>query len=616
MASKYQSPYCPLNTELGEIRVLNVHCGGQKDGLILDFEVIRILNNSELDFDAISYQWGSQEGEHCIQLHNKPFIITSSLNKMIRDLRHRRNISRVWIDALCINQKDIPERNQQVQLMRKIYRCARQVRIWLDLEIKETDPAYQELLTFDFGSEKDPNSLISLKIESDLIEYGPRFWKPICDIARLEYFNRVWVQQEMSNAQRLSVQCRRTPIPTARLINFVHAWSRIEEKQAMGLYTPKENGHELFEVVPLRFFSRPEGGISTLGDNAMDLLEEFCRSSELQCTDERDIIYGLIFLAYNWQENDIVVNYSLPVLEVFREAMISYLRVYGSIEFLEEAGLSFSRNESITAKPSSWVPDWRERTRSDRRRYELKARVQGNKQLPQVAHVSGQFLYTTGIKLEEVYQYYGDMLGSNDECLGVKTKEFYNTFHSIVKAATVPEDLTDRSRGLFGLLMDQLPKSGKVDDNEIFTENYNAFISFGESAETISKGNDLTMMDFAVIFQSEMQNTEVRDTRRFKGMWWTLQRMKFLHVKGLSPFVGRTGSIGLAPKYTQPGDEVWLLPTCKRVIFLREQDQKYIVVGKGKLNNSDPWERYGGAHEHLAEGEKIGHLQAKAICLQ
>ena len=102
--------------------------------------------------------------------------------------------------------------------------------------------------------------------------------------------------------------------------------------------------------------------------------------------------------------------------------------------------------------------------------------MQGNNQLPQVAHLSGQFLFTTGIKLEEVYQYYGDVLGSDDECLGVKTKEFYSTFHSIVKADTVPEDLTDRSRSLFGLLANRLPKPGKVDDNEIFTEDYNAFI--------------------------------------------------------------------------------------------------------------------------------------------
>ena len=73
--------------------------------------------------------------------------------------------------------------------------------------------------------------------------------------------------------------------------------------------------------------------------------------------------------------------------------------------------------------------------------------------------------------------------------------------------------------------------------------------------------------------------------------------MRFLYEEGLRPFVGRTGSIGLAPKYTQPADEAWLLPTCKSVIFLREQDQKYGVVGKGNLNNSD---RGNDMEEHMS----------------
>lgn len=123
--------------------------------------------------------------------------------------------------------------------------------------------------------------------------------------------------------------------------------------------------------------------------------------------------------------------------------------------------------------------------------------------------MSGQFLYTTSIKLKKVYQYYGNVLGSDDECLGAKTKEFYNTFYSIVKAATVPKDLTNKSRSLFGLLTNQLPKPGKVDNNKIFTEDYNSFINFGESAKTIFKGNNLTIINFALIFQSKIQNTKV-----------------------------------------------------------------------------------------------------------
>lgn len=37
----------------------------------------------------------------------------------------------LWIDAICINQQDILERNQQVNLMATIYQRATIVRVWL-----------------------------------------------------------------------------------------------------------------------------------------------------------------------------------------------------------------------------------------------------------------------------------------------------------------------------------------------------------------------------------------------------------------------------------------------------------------------------------------------------
>jgi hypothetical protein len=36
-----------------------------------------------------------------------------------------------WIDAICINQEDVLERNQQVNLMTRIYKKAVGVHIWL-----------------------------------------------------------------------------------------------------------------------------------------------------------------------------------------------------------------------------------------------------------------------------------------------------------------------------------------------------------------------------------------------------------------------------------------------------------------------------------------------------
>jgi hypothetical protein len=97
--------YTSINSSLKDIRVLNIYPGDQADDLTLAFDVVRILNNSELDFEAISYRWGSLDGKRPVLLNGRLFTLTSSQDQMLRNLRDVQNIRRVWIDALCINQK-------------------------------------------------------------------------------------------------------------------------------------------------------------------------------------------------------------------------------------------------------------------------------------------------------------------------------------------------------------------------------------------------------------------------------------------------------------------------------------------------------------------------------
>jgi len=142
---------------------------------------------------------------------------------MIRKLRDVQNTRRVWIDALCINLKDLSERNDQVQLVRKVYGYARSVSIYLDCEIDESGPAYPKFLTF----------TSDCKIE-DLLEEDPTFWRQICNTLLSEHFEQVWVLQEMSIAKQLAFQCRSTPMPIACLLHFLDAWSNIDYEKFHG----------------------------------------------------------------------------------------------------------------------------------------------------------------------------------------------------------------------------------------------------------------------------------------------------------------------------------------------------------------------------------------------
>ena len=147
MALEDISEYSALDATREEIRLLNLYPGNHEDPIILNFQVIQLEDKPELGLEAVSYKWGRPEGCHQIRVGGNAFFVSSSQNQMILDLRFPRTIRRLWIDALCINQRDVAERNSQVQLMRKIYSLARGVCIWLDHEIGWEDPSCQKLLT-------------------------------------------------------------------------------------------------------------------------------------------------------------------------------------------------------------------------------------------------------------------------------------------------------------------------------------------------------------------------------------------------------------------------------------------------------------------------------------
>jgi hypothetical protein len=79
------------------------------------------LEYSSLDhnpiYEALSYTWGDASIKLSILCGNNPFPVTSNLHEALLRLRSEKEARKVWIDAICINQDDIAERNAQVALM-------------------------------------------------------------------------------------------------------------------------------------------------------------------------------------------------------------------------------------------------------------------------------------------------------------------------------------------------------------------------------------------------------------------------------------------------------------------------------------------------------------------
>ncbi|KAK5135282.1 hypothetical protein LTR08_005385 [Meristemomyces frigidus] len=103
-----------------------------------------------------------------------------------------------WVDAVSINQNDIPEKNTQIQKLAMIYNRATNVSVWLGGEDSDSGRAIEfieRLLRLeDFDPlTKDPGT--------------PAEWAALHNLMQRPWFSRRWIVQEISLARSATLFC-------------------------------------------------------------------------------------------------------------------------------------------------------------------------------------------------------------------------------------------------------------------------------------------------------------------------------------------------------------------------------------------------------------------------
>lgn len=82
---------------------------------------------------ALSYTWGDPRDVVPLQVDGATMMVTRNLSDALIAIRSEPLISSfpVWADAVCINQNDTKERNNEIKRMLEVYRRASRVIIWL-----------------------------------------------------------------------------------------------------------------------------------------------------------------------------------------------------------------------------------------------------------------------------------------------------------------------------------------------------------------------------------------------------------------------------------------------------------------------------------------------------
>jgi hypothetical protein len=148
---------------LGKIRLLYLLPGERDDQL--QGVIIHVPYETPGAYRALSYVWGSDQQAKELVTPDGTLQITFSLNKALRALRHREHAIMLWVDAVCINQKDNNEKAQQIRLLPTIFQNAASTYAFL-VGGKGSDAAMRMLMQVRFKAACDEKA----KLEIDRID--------------------------------------------------------------------------------------------------------------------------------------------------------------------------------------------------------------------------------------------------------------------------------------------------------------------------------------------------------------------------------------------------------------------------------------------------------------
>jgi hypothetical protein len=336
-------------------------------------------------YEALSYAWGDSLSMEYISINDKFLLVRSNLATILRYLR-KKKVSRIlWIDAICINQNDVAEKNVQVQRMVQIYRQASSVLVWLGKSTDASDLAFKTIEALG-GDEKHMvrKSLILNFIDGDgerwpLVpenESKLKSWKSVTEAQKdsllhfftRQWWTRMWIVQEITYPPKARLVCGHRSMIWDSLESM---FSRAEiVKPFLGHSTVsglamEDLGHAMGKVHALVMLrSRAQACEELMGfRNAATSLRSLAMENiDRSATDPRDMIFALLGLSSC--PNSVTVNYSKSVRDIYikatREMIINVTEDGGtpSMPSLNIICTAYRSEQPSAHGLPSWVPDF------------------------------------------------------------------------------------------------------------------------------------------------------------------------------------------------------------------------------------------------------------------
>jgi hypothetical protein len=228
-------------------------------------------------YRTVSYTWGCQHLSECIEINGKSFWIRKNLDTLLRDLR-RRGLEILWVDAICINQNDLHEKNKQILLMDHIYRDATETIVWLHEEI-DTDGR-------EVSTSKGAQFLSTSGLDEDIsVAQVQRMTAAVIWLLQHPYWTRRWIIQELALSQDVSFISGEHMFHISALKGLTNPRYADQTSLSTGLF------QRYGECRALRLCSLQSG--DRRHATLTSLIEDY---EESECTNPKDKVYALLSL--------------------------------------------------------------------------------------------------------------------------------------------------------------------------------------------------------------------------------------------------------------------------------------------------------------------------------
>ncbi|KAF2847086.1 HET-domain-containing protein [Plenodomus tracheiphilus IPT5] len=267
------------------------------------------------DYTALSYVWGDATVNETILLDGERFLVRLNLWNFLVQRHIEGTPGLLWIDALCIDQSSISERNHQVAMMSQIYSKAALVITWLGPGPTELIEALRCIKDSEHPSHEV--SILSANV----------------------YWHRVWILQELFLGQKVDLICGNESLDLDVLYKRLEDLTEEPDDLEFSDKPPLQQQSRMVSIVVFRE-NRKANSIGDLEDSAWTLQSILMMFADAQCSDVRDRVYAMTALVVD----PLLPDYSLTPSELYEKLVSKYdrpVRHPGSIDHREAELLLF-----------------------------------------------------------------------------------------------------------------------------------------------------------------------------------------------------------------------------------------------------------------------------------